>query len=189
MKKDYHAFCHKIVKENADYERDVHEDRNVLEEIIFPFILETEPQKILDIGREDYQAFYNEFFAGRELWTIDIDPKRKKYGAKNHITDGAHNLGKYFKEADYFDFILMNGVFGWGLNEPKKIEQTIDTIYNILKPKGIFIMGWNDVPDLTPMPLPEIQALKKFIPYNFPPLKTEQFKCINGEHTYNFFTK
>lgn len=190
--KQYLSFCKRIVKEFADYERDKYEDRNVLEEIIFPYILAAyEPQKIFDIGREDYQSFYNEFFAGRELWSLDFDPKRKKYGAKGkkHITDDAANVKAHF-ENGYFDFILMNGVFGWGLNDPKKIEQAISGIHDILKPGGVFIMGWNDTKDLTPVPLNEIKALKKFIPLPFPELDNSvQFKCINGEHTYNFFVK
>lgn len=83
----------------------------------------------------------------------------------------------------------MNGVFGWGLNDEKKIEKTINSIYKLLKPKGIFIMGWNDIPDLKPMDLNDIKNLKKFKKFIFPPLKTNEFKCINGEHTYNFFSK
>ena len=186
----YKDFCQKITAEHADYEREEHEDRNVLEEIIFPYILATyEPQTILDIGREDYQQFYNEFFAGRELWSIDFDPERHEFGADKHITDDAANIKSHFQD-NYFDFILMNGVFGWGLNDPAKIEQTFSGIYDILKPGGIFILGWNDIKDLTPVPLTEIEALKKFTPVPCPELNDQtQFKCINGEHTYNFFTK
>jgi len=184
------AFCHKLVKKYADYERKEFEDRNVLEEIIFPYILAYHnPGTILDIGREDYQHFYNYFFEGKILWTIDNDKKHAKYGAKNHIIDGVENLEQHFKEKNYFDFILMNGVFGWGLNEENKIEQTINSIYNLLSKNGVFVMGWNDIPELKPMDLEKIKALKKFKAYNFPPLKSSQFKCINGEHTYNFFIK
>jgi SAM-dependent methyltransferase len=186
----YKDFCKKITKEHANYERDRFEDRNVLEEIIFPYILAVyEPKTILDIGREDYQTFYNKFFSRRELWSLDFDPKRKKYGAKRHITDDASNVGSHF-EKDYFDFILMNGVFGWGLNDADKIEKTFASIYDILKPGGVFILGWNDTKDLTPVPLTEIEALNKFAPLQFPELENSvQFKCINGDHTYNFFVK
>lgn len=186
----YKHFCKKIFKKYSYYERETFEDRNVLEQIIFPFILAyLEPKKILDIGREDYQNFYNYFFEGRELWTLDYDPKRKEFGAENHITDDAANVADHFKQ-NYFDFILMNGVFGWGLNDPEKIEKALSGIYNILKPGGIFILGWNDIKDLTPVPLPKIKSLKKFEKFPFNPLddKTD-FKSINGEHTYSFFMK
>src|SRR3989339_137450 len=109
----YYFFIKKIIKKNVTYNRNKNDDRYILEEIIFPFILTNyNPQKILDIGREDYEIFYNEFFKNRELWTIDIDPKRREFGAKNHITDNVVNLEKYFKN-NTFDFILFNGVYGW----------------------------------------------------------------------------
>jgi len=178
-----------ITRKNVDYKRKKFEDRNVLERIIFPYALAHFKLKtVLDIGREDYQKFYNEFFKNKELWTMDVNSKRKEFGANNHITDNVSNLEKHFKK-NYFDFILMNGVFGWGLNKKEDIEKTFASIHKILKPGGLFILGWNDVEDLTPVLLKNIEALKKFKPFIFPPLKTEQFKCETGEHTYNFYTK
>ncbi len=181
-----------ITREHANYKRNKFEDRNVLEEIIFPNILATHnPQKILDIGREDYQHFYNEFFTGRELWTLDFNPDHAEFGAEDnhHIIDDVCNLKEHFKENNSFDFILMNGVFGWGLNDKEKIEITFNTIYDLLKSGGLFIIGWNDKEDLIPVPFSEIEALKKFKKHTFKPLKSNDFKCINGEHTYSFFIK
>ena len=184
----YFFYTKKLIKEYA-YKREKFEDRDVLERIIFPYILtHHNPKSILDIGREDYQHFYNKYFKGRELWTLDFDPEREEFGADNHITDDVANLENHFKE-NKFDFILMNGVFGWGLNNEEKIEKTFSAIYKILKPNGIFILGWNDVPDLTPMPLKEIESLKKLKPFYFKPLKDDKFKTKTGEHTYNFFQK
>lgn len=175
----------KLTKEHAGYEREKFEDRNVLEEIIFPYILAYHnPKKILDIGREDYQAFYNFFFEGRELWTLDFDPIKKEFGSNNHITDNVTNLKKHFQN-NYFDFILMNGVFGWGLNKKADVEKTFLAIYDILAPNGIFILGYNDAI----FPLSKIPGLKKLKPYDFKPLGGKKFKCINGEHKYNFYIK
>jgi len=184
----YFFYTKKLIKEHA-YKREKFEDRDVLERIIFPYILSHfNPKSILDIGREDYQHFYNNYFKNRELWTLDFDPEREEFGADNHITDDVANLKKHFKE-NKFDFILMNGVFGWGLNDKEKIEKTFLAIHKILKPGGIFILGWNDVPDLTPVALDEIKSLKKLKPFYFKPLKGEKFKATTGEHTYNFFQK
>ncbi|MCK5416610.1 class I SAM-dependent methyltransferase [Candidatus Parcubacteria bacterium] len=178
-----------ITYKHVEYKRKKFEDRSVLEEIIFPNVLaEFDPQKILDIGREDYQYFYNEFFKGRELWTLDIDPEREEFGSKNHITDNVSNLENHFNK-NTFDFILMNGVFGWGLNKKDKVESALEAIYNIMRPEGLFILGWNDVKELTPVPLLDIKALQKFKKYTFKPLKSSDFKCTNGEHTYSFFIK
>lgn len=176
----------KILKKNIDYKRDKYEDRNVLETIIFPYVLaKYNPRRVLDIGREDYQYFYNEFFKNRELWTIDMDPQRKNFGhPEKHIVDNAANLKKYFKTGQ-FDFILMNGVFGWGLDKPGEIEKAFSAIADILKPNGLFILGWNN----DPVPLNNIKALNKLRPIKFSPLKTHCFHCANGDHKYNFYSK
>jgi SAM-dependent methyltransferase len=167
----------------------MHEDRRVLEQIIIPFILSRfDPQTVLDVGREPYEAFYNEFFVGRELWTMDWDATRAKFGAANHIVDDAAHLRRYFP-AGHFAFVLMNGVFGWGLNQRPAIEQAFAAVHAVLKPGGIFVLGWNDTPDLVPVPLAEVQALRAFASYYFPPLNGTSFKCATCEHTYSFYTR
>ncbi len=181
----HHIRSRLIVKKHIDYPREKYNDRAVLENIIFPYILaHHNPRTILDIGREDYQKFYNEFFKGRELWTMDIDPKREIFGADNHIVDSASDIKRHFKD-NYFDFILMNGVFGWGLNKDNDVQKAFNAIYDILKLNGVFILGWND--DI--VPLKKIEGLKKLKPYYFKPLDGTEFCCINGNHTYNFYIK
>ncbi len=184
----YPIYTDLLIKEFA-CERLMFEDREVLERIIFPYLLIHEnPRRILDIGREAYEKFYNLFFTGRELWTIDINPRRKKFGSKNHIIDDVVNLKKHFKN-NYFDLIIMNGVFGWGLNQRENIETAIGGIYDILKTDGILVFGWNDALDTKPVPLEHIRALKEFKPYYFKPLKGINFKASSNNHIYNFYEK
>lgn len=180
----YNFLAKKLIKKHA-YDRKEFEDRDVLERIIFPYILaKFNPKKILDIGREDYQEFYNKFFHGRELWTIDIDPGKLEFGSLHHITDDVSNIKKYFSNNN-FDFILMNGVFGWGLDKREQINKTFNAVYDILKSGGIFVLGFND--DI--IPLKEINGLKKLIPFDFKPLHSCSFDCINNNHKYKFYTK
>lgn len=180
----YKIAARRLIKKNA-YKRQKYEDRDVLERIIIPHVLAFfNPKKILDVGREDYEKFYNEFFRGRELWTIDINSEHREFGSARHITDDVANIKKYFKN-NYFNFILMNGVFGWGLNEKDKIQKAFLSIYDIMNKNGIFILGYND--DI--VPLNEIKGLKKMKPYCFRPLGGTGFKCVNGNHQYLFFSK
>ena len=59
----YKLLAKNLIKKYA-YNRKEFEDRDVLERIIFPYVLAYfNPKKILDIGREDYQEFYTIFFA------------------------------------------------------------------------------------------------------------------------------
>lgn len=161
----------------------------MLEQVILPFILSRfEPRRVLDIGREAYEAFYNGFFTGRELWTIDRNPQNAIFGSKNHVVDDVVNLRSHFAER-HFDFVLMNGVFGWGLNQGPAIERAFAAIHTVLRPGGILVLGWNDTPDLTPVPLDQVQALTAFSPHFLEPLNGASFKCSTYEHTFRFYTR
>ncbi len=185
----YRYVAWKVVKRHVSQRRSRYADRRVLEQIIIPFILSRfQPRRVLEVGREPYEAFYNEFFVGRELWTIDWDATRAQFGAPKHIIDDAANLGNHFP-GEYFDVVLMNGVFGWGLNQPEAIEKAFAAVYAILAPGGLFVLGWNDTPDLVPVPLDQVQALRLFTPYFFAPLNGTSFKCATYEHVYSFFLK
>lgn len=185
----YRWLAWRVVRGHVARGRPKYDDRRVLEQIVIPFVLSRfKPKTVLEIGREPYQAFYNEFFVGRELWTIDRDPARTQFGARNHIVDDVANLRDHFRER-YFDFVLMNGVFGWGLNDRGAIERAFAAVYAILSPGGIFVLGWNDSPDLVPVPLDQIESLRQFTPYFFGPLSGTSFKCSTCEHTYSFFVK
>ena len=179
----------KIVRRHVPHWRHKHDDRRILEQVIIPYVLaRLDPRTVLEVGRESYETFYNEFFAGREHWTIDRDAARRPFGAKNHIVDDAANLRRHFPER-HFDFVLMNGVFGWGLNRPADIERAFAAVHAILKPSGLFVLGWNDTPDLVPVPLAQIAALRLFTPCFFRPLHGTSFKCSTYEHTYNFYVR
>ena len=186
----YHRYrAWRVVRKHVFHRRQKYEDRRVLEQIIIPFVLSRfEPRTVLEVGREPYEAFYNQFFADRELWTLDRDATRRPFGARNHVVDDVANLRDHFREG-YFDFVLMNGVFGWGLNERGAIEKAFEAVHAILAPGGIFVLGWNDTRDLVPVPLDQIQALKRFPPYFFRPLRGTSFKCSTYEHTYSFYVK
>ena len=184
----YHRYlAWRVVRKHVRQRRPPHADRRVLEQIIIPFVLARfEPRTVLEVGREPYEVFYNEFFVGRELWTLDRDPARRPFGAANHIVDDVANLRDHFAEG-YFHLVLMNGVFGWGLNEKEAIEKAFAAVHAVLAPGGLFVLGWNDTPDLVPVRLEQVQALRRFRPYFFPPLHGTSFKCSTGEHTYNFY--
>lgn len=185
----YRGFARNVIARHVAVARPPYSDRSVLELTIIPFVLSRfEPETVLDIGREPYEAFYNEFFAGRELWTVDRDPDRARFGASNHLVDDAAHVDAHFPQ-DYFDFILMNGVFGWGLNDRDVIESAFTAIHTILHPRGLFVLGWNDTPDLVPVPLDQIQSLGRFTPYFFEPLNGTSFLCDTFRHTFSFYVK
>jgi SAM-dependent methyltransferase len=166
-------------------------DRLILEEEIFPyFINRIEFQKILFVGCEWYTKPYNKYFKNKEYWTIEINPKKAKYGAKQHIIDSITNLSESI-ENNYFDLIIFNGVFHLGdVDKKDEAERAFQQCYQTLKNGGIFIVGWNDTEEILPFPLTEIDSLSQFQPYIFPALGKQTYLTrANNRHTYSFYIK
>ena len=165
-------------------------DRRVLEEKIFPyFIRDINYHSILFVGCDWFTKKYNRFFNQKDYWTLDCDPKRRLYGSKNHIAGNIANLATLFP-GNYFDLIICNGVYGWGLNEHKIVEAAFNACHYALRDKGILVIGWNNIPQRNPHPLDCIGILKKFKHYIFPPLNTSIFETVSeNKHTYNFYLK
>src|ERR1700748_2231981 len=93
------------------------EDRRVLEDRILPAIARSpDVQSVLFIGCEWYTRGYRRILGKRNYWTMEIVPEKRKFGAKQHVVDSAENIALHFKP-ESFDFILCNGVIGWGLDE------------------------------------------------------------------------
>src|SRR5215831_3432238 len=63
------------------------EDRRVLEQIIFPYFLNDQSfRSVLFVGCDWYTRGYNKIFEAQKKYiTIDADPDKRKYGAKQHI--------------------------------------------------------------------------------------------------------
>lgn len=167
-------------------------DRLLLEDVILRHIASTaEYQRVLFIGCDWYTRRYSEMFPRREFWTIEIDPAKARYGGPNHIVDGLQNLSRH-AAADFFDVIIHTGVFGWGINSRELAEETFEQCRKCLKPGGLFVFGWDDVPERRPFDvLEECRALKHFEPVVFPPLCTDQHRVADSHlrHVFNFFTK
>lgn len=166
------------------------EDRRVLEDTILPAIARSPDYgRILFVGCEWYTRGYRKIFSKRDYWTMEIDPSKRKYGAGQHIVDSVENIAQHF-EPNSLDFIVCNGVIGWGLDEPAAIEHTLDSCWLCLREGGVLLLGCNDVPEHSPVPHSELAALRKFQPYNFPELGVAELK-IDTElrHRYNFHSK
>jgi SAM-dependent methyltransferase len=165
----------------------VSDDRRILEEIIFPFIVgRADFRRILFIGCDWYTAGYARVFKGREFWTLEIDSRRGRYGSAHHILDAAENVRAHF-ERESFDAIFCNGVFGCGLNEREQVDRAFRGFRECLRPDGLFVLGWNDTPERKPFS-PESSADKFFSRLAFPPVKRWRWPTENpNEHTFDFY--
>jgi len=165
-------------------------DRAVLEATILPYFAQ-EPrfERILFVGCDWYTKGYARLFADKEYWTLEPNPNRRKFGAVRHVADFSQNVGRHFG-ADDLDVIVMNGVFGFGLNDRQAVEDTIAGFHACLREGGVFVFGWNDVPQNRPFPPAEIASLQRFRPFVFPPLGSahERVNAAN-RHVYSFYVK
>jgi SAM-dependent methyltransferase len=170
----------------------VNHDRYILEQKIIPFYLESpEFIKVLFVGCGSYTKHYEKWFKTKEYWTIDINPMKKIYGAKNHIIGSMSDLSLHFKD-NSLDLIICNGVFGWGLNDREDVEKAFSGCYDSLRKGGVLILGWDDTPEKNPFPLETCKSLSQFQSYCFPPLSTSQYRNLTDEsdkHVFNFYVK
>ena len=165
-------------------------DRAVLEQTILPYFAR-EPgfQRVLFVGCDWYTKGYAKLFSGKEYWTLEPNRNRAKFGAARHICDFGQNVARHFAPGS-LDAVFMNGVFGYGLNERQPTEDTLAGMHTCLRDEGVFVFGWNDIPQNRPFPPEEIESLKRFRPFVFPPLGTAQERVSTwNRHIYSFYTK
>jgi chemotaxis methyl-accepting protein methylase len=76
---------------------------------------------------------------------MDFDPDLAKYGSQFHICDNLLNIDKY--NLGKFDFVFMNGVIGYGLNQEAEIERAFELLSQHMEPGAKMYLGTN--PHLT----------------------------------------
>lgn len=167
------------------------EDRRVLEQVIFPYFLQSETcNDVLFVGCDWYTEGYNRWFeVAKNYWTVDVDPSSSKYGAVQHVVDGVQNIDRHFRP-DAFDLILCNGVFGWGLNAKADVEQAFLACHRCLRDDGVLVVGWDAVDERCPFSLGDCASLRQFSPFTFAPLGMSEYQTDTPyRHTYTFFVK
>jgi hypothetical protein len=165
-------------------------DRAVLEETILPyFAKDAQFDRILFVGCDWYTKGYSRLFSRKEYWTLEPNPNRRKFGAARHVADRSENVARHFRSGE-LDVVFMNGVFGYGLNDRQAVEDTVAGFYACLRAGGVFVFGWNDVLQNRPFPPDEIENLKRFRPFVFPPFGSAQERVLTeNRHVYSFYTK
>ena len=151
----------------ARYKLSAAADRKYMECRIFPhFFADDELQNILFVGVAPYTRHYNEYFKRKKnLSSLDIDPNQADFGVpEHHIIDSVENVDKYFKEGS-IDCVMINGVYGWGLNDEGAVRKSIEGMRKVLKKGGILLFGWDKVPKFDPVYLdgqPYFDSLERF---------------------------
>ncbi len=168
------------------------EDRRVLEQVIFPYyVARFDMRSVLFVGCDWYTRHYEKaFFRGRNYWTIEPSERARRFGSRRqHVAAPWERLDAYFPEC-YFDLIIANGVYGFGLNTQEQCEAAFAHSHSRLRDGGHLLLGWNDVPETTPVPLEEIASLRRFRPWTFPGFSSSRYVTDTPHrHVYDFYVK
>jgi len=134
-------------------------DRVHLERTLIPAVAR-HVDKVLLIGCRPYTKHYPALFGvyGAECWTIDIDPAAARWGAPGRHITGAVQHAQYYLPALRFDGIVLNGVFGFGLNSVSDQDAALRACRLLLKSHGWLILGWNTDRCIDPSGLPVLQS-------------------------------
>jgi hypothetical protein len=96
---------------------------------------------------------------GAVCWTTDIDPRWERWGrAGRHITGDITTADQDF-DPQTFQAILLNGVFGFGVDDPALQTTALEAMSKVLAPGGWLLIGWNTDRTADPLALPALQRL------------------------------
>ena len=163
-------------------------DRRYMRKAILPALAAGEFGKILFVGTRGYTRRYERAFRRlrTEYWTSDIDPEAARYGAADrHVTCDVRDIDLQFAPAT-FDAVVLNGVFGWGVDDPAGMDATVRSVARVLSPDGILLVGWNHDRSPDPDTLPGI--CKLFTPESYRGL-SQRHAFTDVTHVYSWYRK
>jgi SAM-dependent methyltransferase len=167
------------------------EDRRVLERIIFRYYAaQPDVRSVLFVGCDWYTRHYGRrYFGQHDFWTIEPSESARRFGARQHVIAPLERLDAFFPQG-YFDLIICNGVFGYGLDSFEQCELAFAHCYSRLREGGQLVFGWDDLPERTPIALEAVASLKRFRRVDFPPLGTSRYLTDTSyRHVYEFYAR
>jgi SAM-dependent methyltransferase len=120
-------------------------DRVYMRKIILPLLASTGLKRVLFVGCKPYTSGYGKRLSRTSIdyWTTDIDPQAAMWGEKDHHIISDITRIDAVCPPESFDAVLLNGVFGHGVNEKDEMNCAIAAIARILRSNGILLIGWN----------------------------------------------
>ena len=167
-------------------------DRTFLENVLLPELanLLREHDRVLFVGLDYYTTSYGAFFNKQEFHTIDVVCWRRVYSRNGiHKTQDLKTLTNAYPP-NYFQLIIVNGIFGFGIDDSAGIAKSLKEASQCLRPGGYILVGWN--PGRKSLPLSFDFIVPNLV--RCAPLKKYggviDFITHQGDpHQYLFFTK
>lgn len=133
-----------VAKVNAPYASfDSLASRRFLQDMLLPWARDHCP-RILFVGAAPYTHHYERLFAARGggFTTMDVNPSMAVWGSVDHIVGPVQEIPR-FRPPGSFDCVILNGVFGYGVDDPAAMRRVIEALHVVLKPGGLLVVGWN----------------------------------------------
>lgn len=134
-------------------------DRLFMRDVIVPALLRIGVRSVLFVGVRRYtRPVLQQMEAGGvTVWTADIDPEAAAFGvpARHAVADITAPPGPMLDRS--FDAIIMNGVFGYGVDDVASCRTAFLRLRGMLATDGILVVGWNT--DRCPPLLPLAEGL------------------------------
>ncbi len=154
--------------------------RRVLETEILPAIARAFA-RVLFVGTSSYTYRYERLFGRGQLTPIESRPSEAVWGGPDHIVAPVQEIGRY-RPAGSFDCAVLNGVFGFGVDEPVAMRAVAKALHGALKRDGYLVLGWNHDLQADPDKLGTFQGLFKH--------SGEPRRTFPGEtHVYDFYRR
>lgn len=107
------------------------------------------------------------------------------------MTGSATELPAYY-DAGFFDVIIANGLIGFGLDSRSDFDLLLGGAAQVLKPGGLFILGYNDKPERLGYNIRDtanFSLFEEFVP-DIPGMDTSSRRIDDGyDHTYVFMRR
>jgi hypothetical protein len=124
--------------------------RRFLEREILPW-LAGKFDRVLFVGTAPYTYQFERLFrrVRGQYTTIDPVGGTAVWGARQHIIAPIQEIGRH-RPAGHFDCIVLNGIFGFGIDDRDEQRATLKILHDALSPGGLLLVGWNTnlMPDL-----------------------------------------
>lgn len=164
-------------------------DRDLLEQRILPaFGRDSTVRRVLFVGCAAYTQHYPQLLPAAAHWTLDADPRRRRYGARRHLVALLQDLCAQETEGA-FDLIVCNGVLGWGLDSPSDAERAMRACHDALRGDGLLLLGWNDVFPRNRVKPEDITALASFEHTGYDGLPARIYVHSAGQHVFDLYRR
>ena len=120
-------------------------------------------QELLFLGLDKHNWHYPRLLRAN-FHSLDILPRNAVYGRPGrHWVGDALEMAAHYG-AERFDVVIANGVLGAGIDGEAGLRRLLAQCHTVLKPGGVLLLGYNDLPERTPFPVVVDGGFEEFVP-------------------------